>query len=289
MLFTLSLAYYLEGRKATQKFTSKALIRSQVAPGAEQILDWAPSYVNLFKPVFNTSMELYSLTVSPIAVPGTRKRTRNDHVIYYAETNGTHELPAGVDPALLTVTAQFVKLATQGTAGMLFLRGVINEDELKSDAGGEPLNQNADIDAAPNARFRTFAAALPGVIATLGQGMLIMPGPRLTATGGVPSTAVYEASARDVGKVLFDGFTEVQLRKKPKSIESKVRGVLKTMINHLRTAYLDALQLANGVENAIPAATRATLLELGHVIFLKFTPAERLSVRTEPQILAFII
>ncbi len=288
MLFSASLAYSLDGRISVQRFTSEILFTSTVAPGAQAIYDWMPSNVALYKPLFDSRIEIYSLTVSPVVVPGTRKKERNNHVTRYFSEMGTHPVAAGVDPALLTVTAQFFKYATMGTAGALYLRGVLTEDELKSDRNAQPQNANQEVDGAANARFAAFGAALPGNYSNLGGGKIVLPGPRLTTTGGIPTLAAYEASVREVKKVEFDGFRELQLRKATSSIESKTKALLKAMIQKLRTLYYDALSDAGNNPGQIPAEITARLNEMGRVIFTKFTAAERLGVKVEPVILGYI-
>jgi hypothetical protein len=288
MLFNVDLSYSLDGRIGIQQFTTGFLMSASVAAGAQALYEWAPSHMNLYKPLFDTRIEIYSLTIAPAVVPGTRKRTRNDHMTRYFSERGTHEAAANVDPALLTVTAQFFKYATAGTAGAMYIRGVLTEDELKSDRNAAPINQNQPTSGAANQRFVNFAAAFLNNVQTLGNGRVVLPGPRLTPTGAIPSLATYEAETRQVRKVEFDGFRELQLRKATTSIESKTTDLLRSMISKLRTVYNDALQDAGNNAAAIPAEITTQLNQLGHVIFLKFTPAERLKVKTEPVILAYI-
>jgi hypothetical protein len=275
MLFTLTSVKSLEGRLAGGHFTNRILFASSLAPGAQQLYDFANRYAILEAPVLSSKLEIYTITISPIAVPGTRKRERNNHVTRYINEIGGHAVGANVDPGLLTVGAIFYKYATMGTAGEIFMRGVLSEDELKSNPGGEPNNANALDDDALNARFRTYANGLVPLFGSLPGGRMVMPGVAKNPDGTIPTMAQYEATARQIAKVEFDGFGERQIHKATRTIEAKGLELMRSKGKRLQTAYNDALQAANNVPGNIPQETREDLADLGREIYRQFTIAER--------------
>jgi hypothetical protein len=288
MLYNVNLTTALDGRISSEAFSNDIMISSNVAPGAQAIYTWLEGYKDLFKPLFDSRMQIYSATVSPMAVPGTYKRTRNDHVTRYFDEFGTHGVGDEIDPALLTVSAQFFKYATMGTAGAMFIRGVLTEDELKSNNNADPVNQNQGDDGPANARFVTFGSAITPYVNQLGAGRIVLPGPKVTAQGVPLTLAQYEAGARTVAKVEFDGFVQRQLHKATTTIAGKTKQLLRSMVAQLRTAYNTALADADFVAANIPAETTATLNELGRLIYTKFSAAERLALKTEPVLKAYI-
>jgi uncharacterized ParB-like nuclease family protein len=288
-IFETTVQTNLDGRNASEQFGSSFKFFSSVAAGSQAIFEWQRLLADIYLPILVNRIELYSITVSPVVVPGTRKKTRNDHVTHYIEDRGTHVLAAGVDPAILNVCAEFVKYSTAGTAGTMQLRGVMSEDELKSNIGGAPVNSNALRADPANLRFRTFATSLFQHVGTLPGGRLILPGPSRKPNGDIPTLGEWEGSARTVAKVQFDRFTVRSLQRANKSIESKVTALLRSMINRLRSAYNNALQDSDFNAGAIPPTTLATLRELGHDIFVRFSASERLRVKVEPVIKAFIV
>jgi hypothetical protein len=288
MIYTLSSVKTLDGRMAGGHFTNRILFISSLEPGAQTLYEFTELYKNLEAPLLDSRLEIYTVTISPTTIPGTRKKTRNDHIVRYFQNPGTHALAAGVDPALLTTGAQFFKYATKGTPGEIFMRGVLSELELRSTDGGDPNNSDLPLNDAINNRFRTYAANLPGLFSSLAGGRLVMPGVSRNADGSIPTLAQYEATCRIVAKVEFDGFAQRQIHKQTRSIDSKSLDLMRSMGAQLLTSYNDALQDANNVVGAIPSGTTADLREKGRLIYNKFTAAERQKLRIPPYVKAYI-
>jgi hypothetical protein len=288
MLYCLTSTHLLDGRRAGAHFTNRIEFISSLEPGSQELYDFTKVYADLETPCLDSRFEIYAVTISPMVVPGTRKKVRNDHIIKYFNKPGTHLLAANIDPALLTVGAQFFKYATKGTAGEIFMRGVLSEDELKSTREGEADNANLPLADAVNDRFRTYAAGLVPAFQALGGGKLIMPGIAKKPDGTPVTMPVYEASCRTIAKVEFDGFTERQIHKRTRSIEAKGIDLMRSMARQLVSDYNDALQDADNAPGAIPQTTLTDLNEKGHLIFSKFNASERQKLRLAPYIKAFI-
>jgi hypothetical protein len=278
------MAYSLDGRIASEKFTTRMLFHTTAAPSDEAIYKLGDDFVNLVKPLLASRVEIYATTISPIAAPGEAKRTRNDHITRYFDQPGTYALAAGKDPALLEVCAQFFKYSTRGTAGEILIRGVLSEDDLQSDKAAGPENVN---DAA-NARFEAFGAPTLALFRALGGKGLVMPGPKFTDKGVPIPLAAYDASARQVMKVEFDGFTQRQVKKSTESIEGKTIDLMHAMVNKLRRQYNLALKDADFVAGAIAAENQKDLNDLGHDIFVKFNAAERQKINAPTFVKAYI-
>ena len=288
MLYKLGLATTFDGNVTGDLFSSEIMIRTNVDVEDEAMLTWMRGLDAIYQPVFVDRMYLYTFTMTPIEVPGRRKKTTNDFVTHYCQKFGTHPMADGVDPAMYTVSALFVKLAVPGTSGTFELRGVLTEAELKSDNQGNPVNSNSAQDSEANERFRTFALALFNHIKTLPGGEAVMPGRKRNAEGGVNTLANYESTARRVGKFVFDGFVQRDLNKQTKSIDAKELELAKAKYSRLRTQYDNALSLADGVAGNIPPDALTEIKAFGKDLFDTSSPSNRLKLKIRAPYSAYV-
>lgn len=284
MLVKTTMRYLHGGRIAQGAFTTAMLIRTTAEPERASVKAFHDGLVARVKPLLNAEFQIYSVTTSPVAVPGQAKKTRNDHWIDYYSDAGTNAQAADVDIALLSTSAEFFKYPTRGTAGSLYLRGTLTEAQLKSDDQGAP-----DVEAANwRVRYETFATNLPVEVAKIPGGKLVMPGPSVGEDEEPVTPAAYEASAREVERVEFERIVERQVSKPQRSTAAKRIDVLNDEIKFLRRSVSIAKRDAEGEAGGIPAPVTAELNALGHAIFLQYTASERQHVRIEKALKTYI-
>lgn len=284
MLLTFNLSYAVEGRKAAGRFSTTHLVQCDQAPTDAELYAFGPKYIALAKPLMQDSVEFYSTCLSTLAPPGQIKKDKRDHLTRYYLDRGGVALANDKDAAILEVCAQYFKYPMRGTAGAMYLRGVLMEDNLQADAGGEPENLN---DAA-NDRFRAFEAPVLALFRSMGGKGLVMPGPKTDADGNFVSLAAYEASCRQVNKVEFDGFRLLQLTKRNESVEAASIKLMSRKVRLLTRSYNSALADAKNVAANIAPENRELLTELGQNIFRQFSAAERQKIKAPTFIRAYI-
>ncbi len=282
-LFTLSTRLSIGGRVASAQFSNRFLFEASDDFSAQQRYVLALTFANVLTPLLVSSVELYTVTISPVSAPGTRAPDRTKHMTRYFGDKGARALPAGTSVGPLTICAHFVKYSTEGNAGEILIRGCIDETEVDTDADGLLVKPSgADL-----VRFDTFAGAIKTAFDSTGARGLVMPGQKQLLNGEFNSLAGYIAGCREVEKVEFDSLTFRQTTKQNRSIESRRRELLRAEIRVLARTYNDAK--TNSPGGVLTAGDTQALMALGRAIFSNYTQSERNRVKAPSFLRPYIV
>lgn len=281
-LWTLSTRMAIGGRVASATFGNKILFEASDDYTAQQRYALALSFANLIRPLLVSSVELYSITISPVPAPGQFVKDRTKHTIRYFGDPGMRALPANQSVGPLTICAHFVKYAMEGNAGEILIRGCIDETEVDTDADGLLVKPSGD----DLTRFETFATSVKNLFDTTGGRGLVMPGPKTLADGTYPTYQNFVLSCREVEKVEFDALSYRQTTKTTKPLDERRKELLRDEIKRLRSAYNEAkMQSDNGV---LVQGDTDTLTAIGREIYNHYTQAERNKIRIPKDIKTYI-
>lgn len=282
MIYDINIKYALNGDIKRNGCNTGFQVQTSAQPGSTEIKAFLDKTGNDFLPLLHKNMQVYTVTATPLGVPGTANPNRGKHKTHYIEKMGTHPSTIeGNDPALLDVCAVFYKEAGFGNVGELLIRGALNEEEQQTDDSNNPITTETS-----KTRFTGWATALKLEIEKLPGGKFVMLGPS-TDTDGVPLTlATWETGVRPVEDWYFGDFIARQRSKTIVSIESSRIQVMQREVKRLITAHNKAKQLAGTAD--LDPETIEDFKEMGEQIWSSYTPSERLRIKAPVAVKTYI-
>ncbi len=226
------------GRDANDYFTNEFMLRADAPLSDPTYEECADAVATALGTIMVDRARITRIVFSPMPEKGQRKAKRGDHMPFGVDVVGQREVPAGSDPAILSMTATFAKNGGPGFAGRMKVRGCYIKTEITSGSDLHP----ATIPAFDRAPFDAFAANLPGIFEATGGEMVLSPEPGLKG----------EADYRAVRSLKYQGPSQKQRRNTRATLKAAQRALVKRELKDAAKQYTDAQKDALSGGFALP-------------------------------------
>jgi glutaredoxin len=257
MIFKIRVYYSLFGRNPNGAFSNEFMFKSSLSKSDPKMRTLGLNLMSALATIQVNEAQCLRAVIAEVRRHGSAPVPRGEHYTIPGNVSGSRATTSDPTVGLKEAVAIFAKTTGPGFAGSQRVRGCFYDGELG--AGGDgTITLNPDVSRAP---FTAFALALPGIFTAQ------------SCTYCLPAikTADFDAGARPVIAVSYQGVGLLQLSNSRRSISQEQIDVAKREISALERAYQKAARDANGTIQAVGGAILNGLLSVLQGIINKYT------------------